>query len=181
MNFCSQCGAAVEVRIPDGDNMPRYVCVDCGIIHYQNPKIVTGCIPVWQGQILLCRRAIEPRRGLWTIPAGFMENKETIEQGAARETMEEACAEVINQKLYGVHSIPHISQVYIIFRGELAEERYAAGEESLDVQLFTEEEIPWEEMAFPVVVRALKQFFVDRRRGSFPVIVDTIAPLKRIP
>ena len=179
INYCNQCGAGVELRVPEGDNLPRYVCGECGAIHYQNPKIVAGCIPEWQGRILLCRRAIEPRYGLWTIPAGFMENRETVEQAAARETDEEARAKVDIAGLYGVYSIPHISQVYMIFRGEIVDGRFAPGAESLETVLFAEEEVPWEEMAFPVVVRALKRYFEDRRRGVFEPFVDLVEAVRR--
>ena len=179
MNYCSQCGAKVSLRIPEGDNLPRHVCDSCGTIHYSNPNIVAGCIAVWDDKVLLARRGIQPRLGLWTIPAGFMENHETIAQAAARETREEACAEVINQELYAVHNIPHISQVYIIYRGDLGSEDFAPGEESLETGLFAEDEIPWDEMAFPVVVRTLKRFFDDRRTGVFHPFEDTIQPLKK--
>ncbi len=179
INYCIQCGAGVELRVPAGDNMPRHVCDACGTIQYQNPKIVAGCIPEWQGRILLCKRAIEPRYGLWTIPAGFMENRETVEQAAARETDEEAMARVEIAGLYGVYNIPHISQVYMIFRGDLVDGEFAPGPESLETALYSEEEIPWEEMAFPVVVRALQRYFEDRRRGMFEPFIDEIQPMKR--
>ena len=130
-------------------------------------------------QILLCRRGIEPRHGLWTIPAGFMENGETIEQAAARETLEEACAEVEINGLYGVFNIPHVNQVYMIFRASLKEKKFAYGIESLETELFSENDIPWSEMAFPVVVQSLKRFFNDRVRQEFPAFIDTVAPIKR--
>ena len=120
MIFCSNCGARVTEKIPAGDNRPRYVCDACKTVHYQNPNIVAGCIPVWKDRVLLCKRAIEPRYGLWTLPAGFMENGESTELAAARETLEEACGKVSDFALYGVFSIPHINQVYLIFREELA-------------------------------------------------------------
>ncbi|HEX5637563.1 MAG TPA: NUDIX hydrolase, partial [Gammaproteobacteria bacterium] len=119
MKFCSSCGASVSHITPEGDNRPRYVCDACATIHYQNPRIIAGCIAEWQDKILLCRRAIEPRHGLWTLPAGFMENRETTLQGAMREAMEEANARVINTSLFCTFSIPHISQVYMMYRGEL--------------------------------------------------------------
>ena len=169
VKYCSQCGAAVALRIPPGDNVPRYVCDDCGHVHYQNPKIVAGCIVEWGGKVLLCRRAIEPRRGLWTLPAGFMENGETTQQAAARETMEEACAQAINLSLYGVFNLPHISQVYIMFRGSLRDGQFSAGLESLEAALFVEEDIPWAELAFPVVRETLRLFCRDRRAGEFKV------------
>ena len=165
MKFCSECGQAVEQRIPAGDNLPRYVCTTCHTIHYQNPKIVAGCIPEWEDKVLLCRRAIEPRHGLWTLPAGFMENRETTQQAAQRETWEEAHAEVDIASLYAVYSVPRISQVYMLFRGPLREYRFAPGPESLEVRLFTQDEIPWDEMAFPVIQEILKRYCEDVRAG----------------
>lgn len=174
MKFCSQCGAPVVLRIPAGDNLPRHVCEDCGVIHYQNPKIVAGCILEWQGKILLCRRSIEPRYGLWTLPAGFMENGESTLQAAAREALEEANAVVDNLRLYAVYSLTHISQVYMMFRGELQEGRASAGQESLSVQLFDEHEIPWREMAFPVMTETLQRYFDERRKGCFTLHMGDI-------
>ncbi|MDP6134916.1 MAG: NUDIX hydrolase [Arenicellales bacterium] len=179
MNFCSHCGKSVSLKIPEDDNRPRHVCDNCGNIHYQNPKIVAGCIPEWQGKILLCRRAIEPRYGLWTIPAGYMENGETLEQAACRETEEEACARVDLDGLYAVYNIPHVSQVYTIFRGQLADGAFAPGAESLETELFEENQIPWGEIAFPVVDRTLKRFFLDRPEQRFATFVDTVAPPAR--
>ena len=135
MKFCSQCGAAVSSRIPDGDTLPRYVCDSCHTIHYQNPKMVVGCIPEWEDKILLCRRAIEPRHGLWTVPAGFMENGETTDQGALRETLEEANARVEIGSLYALYNIPHINQVYILFRARLLDLDFKAGAETLEDRL----------------------------------------------
>jgi len=178
MKFCSQCGGLVTQRIPDGDNRLRFVCGQCQIIHYQNPRIVAGCVPVWGEQVLLCRRAIEPRRGYWTLPAGFMENGETMEQAAARETLEEACARVRNLNLYTLFDLPHISQVYLFFRAELIDLDFAAGDESLEVQLFHERDIPWSELAFPTVGRTLECFFADRVQQSFPVRNEPIEVLQ---
>ena len=174
MNFCSQCGAPVHVRIPEGDNLPRYVCTACATIHYQNPKIVAGCIPEWQGRVLLCRRAIEPRYGLWTLPAGFMENGETTPAAAARETLEEANAVVKDLELYGVFNLPHINQVYMLFRGRLQEGQASAGAESLEVRLCEEAQVPWDELAFPVIRETLELFFEDRRRGVYPLRMSDI-------
>ena len=179
MKFCTQCANPVSLRIPAGDTLPRHVCEGCGEIHYQNPKIVAGCIPEWEGKILLCRRGIEPRHGLWTIPAGFMENGETIEQAAARETWEEACAKVSIDGLYAVFNIPHVNQVYMIFRAALTVADFAPGIESLETALFEEEDIPWSEMAFPVVVQSLKRYFSDRVEDHFPTFVGTLEPIKR--
>ncbi len=176
MKFCSQCGALVTRKVPPGDNLPRYVCDACQEIHYQNPKIVAGCIPEWEGKILLCRRAIEPRSGLWTFPAGFMERGESTEQAAARETFEEAQADVEITSLYAVFSLPHISQVYMVFRGRMRGPDFQAGTESLEVQLFHRDAIPWEEIAFPVVHETLVRYVHDLVRGSFPVHVGSLRP-----
>ncbi len=167
MNFCSACGEKVSFIIPDGDNRHRHVCKSCQTIHYENPKIVTGCIAQWQNKILLCKRAIEPRYGLWTLPAGFMENNETNLQGAARETVEEANAQVDNMRLFCVFSIAHISQVYTMYLGDLAAGQASAGEESLDVGLFKEDDIPWQEMAFYVVRETLELYYRDKKQGNF--------------
>jgi ADP-ribose pyrophosphatase YjhB (NUDIX family) len=179
MNFCSHCGTAVIVTIPAGDHLPRYVCTDCGMIHYQNPKIVTGCIAEWQDKILLCKRAIEPRYGLWTLPAGFMENAETTAQGAARETREETRAEVEIVSLYALFNIPHISQVYLLFRARMDDLDFGPTDESLEVDLFAEDEIPWEELAFPVVRETLLRYFEDRKHGEYRLQVGDITPAMR--
>lgn len=174
MNYCSHCGAALEVKVPAGDNRPRHVCNTCNTVHYLNPKIVVGCIPVWEQQILLCRRAIEPRYGLWTVPAGFMENGETSQQGAARETLEEACARVQVEGLYTLFNLPHINQVYLLFRSRLLDLDFAAGEESLEVKLFDEQDIPWDKLAFPVIRESLKLYCADRQEGRYPLRGGTI-------
>ena len=167
MNFCSSCGSKVSLLIPDGDNRHRYVCDACKTIHYQNPNVVTGCIPEWEDRILLCKRAIEPRYGTWTLPAGFMENGETSMFGAAREAQEEANAQMRNMKLFCVFSIPHINQVYTMYRGELDQGLASPGAESLEVMLMREDEIPWERLAFPVIIETLKLYYQDRRSGDF--------------
>jgi ADP-ribose pyrophosphatase YjhB (NUDIX family) len=167
MKYCSQCGALVARRTPSGDTHERFVCDTCLTIHYENPKMVIGCIPEWEERILLCRRAIEPRRGLWTLPAGFMELSETTAEAAAREAMEEANADIEIGELYTLYSLPHINQVYLIYRGRLRSLEFGPGTESLDVQLFHEAEIPWNEIAFPVVTYTLENFFADRRTGRF--------------
>jgi ADP-ribose pyrophosphatase YjhB (NUDIX family) len=166
MRYCSNCGTRVELRIPEGDNLPRHVCIACGVIHYQNPKIVVGCIPEWEDKILLCRRAIEPRHGLWTVPSGFMENAETLGQGAERETLEEANARVRMGNLYAIYSLPHINQVHVLFRAQLLDLDFKPGIESLEVRLFSEEEIPWEKLAFRVIREPLKRYFEERRQGE---------------
>ena len=175
MKFCSQCGEQVTQRIPEGDSRPRFVCDHCHTIHYQNPNIVAGVLPVWDGKVLLCRRAIEPRMGYWTLPAGFMENGESVEQAARRETVEEACAVLADLHLYAMIDVPHINQVHIFYRAEMAREEYAAGVESLEVKLFDEADIPWSELAFHTVRRTLECFFNDRRRQVFPVHTDCLS------
>lgn len=167
MNYCSECGKPVVLRIPEGDNLPRYVCDHCDMIHYQNPRIVAGCIPVWKDKVLLCRRAIEPRHGLWTLPAGFMENQETMEQAAMRESMEEANANVELQGLFALFSLPHINQVYVMYRAQLLDQNFRPGLESLEVELFTEQEIPWDTLAFRTIHHTLTFFFEDRQHGKF--------------
>lgn len=168
MNFCSNCGsAAIDLTVPAGDNRPRYVCPDCDEIFYHNPKMVVGCIPRWGDQVLLCRRAIQPRYGLWTLPAGYMENQETAAEGAAREAHEEALARIEVGMLFTQFSIPHIDQVYMLFLGELKSLDFGAGEESLEARLFAEPDIPWDELAFPVMRKTLELYFEDRRNGRF--------------
>jgi ADP-ribose pyrophosphatase YjhB (NUDIX family) len=166
MKFCSQCGSAVVLRIPQGEDRTRYVCDSCGTIHYQNPKLVVGCVPeLPDGRLLICKRAIEPRVGYWTIPAGFMENGETLQQAAARESLEEACAEVeIGSLLTVVHVTP-AQQVHVFFRARLLSEQVAAGPESLDVRIIRPDEIPWEQIAFPSTEFTLQRYLEDRREG----------------
>ena len=169
INFCNACGQSVSYKIPEGDDRPRYTCDSCGFIHYLNPRIIVGVLPIWREQVLLCRRAIEPRHGLWTLPAGFLENEETTIEGALRETWEEARAKVANESLYRIFNLPHISQVYMFYRAELSAGEFAAGPESLDVQLFDEVDIPWQALAFPVVGQTLRSYFEDRKSGDYPV------------
>jgi len=149
--------------------LPRYVCPSCGTIHYQNPKVVVGCIPQWEDRILLCKRAIEPRLGQWTLPAGFMENEETTIEGALRETMEEAGARVEIIDLHTMFNLPHVNQVYVMFRANLLDLNFGPGPESLEVSLYEEKDIPWKEIAFPVIEQTLRLFLEDRRRGRFGV------------
>ena len=176
MNYCTQCGTHVELRIPEGDSHLRHVCPQCGEIHYQNPKVIVGCIAQWEQRILLCRRAIEPCYGLWTLPAGFMENGESTTQAALRETYEEACARVSIEGLFALINIPHISQVHLFYRARLLDTNFGAGEESLETQLFAEDEIPWHELAFSSVDQCLKAYFGDRRTGRFEFHETTLAP-----
>jgi ADP-ribose pyrophosphatase YjhB (NUDIX family) len=174
MNYCSDCGMPVELRIPEGDTLPRHVCSTCHVIHYQNPKIVVGCIPEWEDRILLCRRAIEPRHGLWTLPGGFMENAETLEQGAERETLEEANARVEMGGLYSIYNVPYINQVHVLFRARLLDLDFKPGIESLDVKLFNESEIPWDTLAFRVIREPLRHYFEERRSGKLGFHMGTI-------
>jgi 8-oxo-dGTP pyrophosphatase MutT (NUDIX family) len=174
MKFCSNCGAAVSLKIPAGDTLPRHVCDACSTIHYQNPKMIVGCIAEWEDRILLCRRAIEPRLGLWTVPAGFMENGETTAQGAARETLEEANARVEVGPLYAMYNIPHINQVYILFRARLLDLDFSAGTESLEVRLFDEKDVPWESIAFATVRNTLNHYYADRKAGEYRFHLGTI-------
>ena len=179
VNFCSHCGERVQQRIPPGDHLPRFVCDACGTIHYQNPKVVVGCLPVYGDRILMCKRAIEPRYGLWTLPAGFMENGEGAGAGAAREALEEANARVEIEQLYTVYSIPHISQVYMMFLARLVDPDVSPGVESLEVKLVTEEEIPWDELAFAMVRKTLTHFLEDRASGIFVPRFGDIHPPQR--
>jgi ADP-ribose pyrophosphatase YjhB (NUDIX family) len=179
INFCNSCGAAVTQRIPEGDTFSRAVCDACGTIQYQNPKIVVGCLPVHGDRILICKRAIEPRYGLWTLPAGFMENEESASQGAAREALEEANAQVEIEDLYTVYSIPHISQVYMMFRAKLLDPNVSPGVESLEVKLVTEEEIPWDRLAFAMVRKTLEHYLEDRKSGIFVPRFGDIRPPQR--
>jgi ADP-ribose pyrophosphatase YjhB (NUDIX family) len=165
MKFCSDCGQPVTLRTPEGDHVPRFVCDACGTVHYQNPKLVVGCVPEYEGRILLCRRAIEPRSGFWTIPAGFMENGETTQEGARRESLEEALADVEIGSLLAVVHVLHADQVHVMFRARLPEPKFGVGIESLEVQLYDEADVPWAEIAFRSVDFALRKYFDDRRRG----------------
>ena len=175
MNFCSACGSSrIELRVPDGDTLPRFVCADCATIHYTNPKIVVGCLPECDDRILLCKRAIEPRYGLWTLPAGFLENGETLASGALRETLEEAHARVRLGELYTVISLPQINQVYMMFRAQLLDLGFGPGTESLEVRLFDEGDVPWEAIAFRTIARTLRNYFLDRRLGTFTMHVSSI-------
>ncbi len=180
MKFCPECGAPVELRLPPDDNRERHICTACATIHYHNPKMIVGAIPEWEdGRILLCRRAIEPRHGLWTLPAGFMENGETTPEAAARETLEEANAQVKIGDLYSLYNIPYINQVYLLFRAQLLNLDFSPGVESLEVELFTESDIPWDQLAFRAVSLTLKDYFADRQAGRYQMhIGDLLPPLK---
>lgn len=167
MNYCSACGARVSLKVPAGDHLPRHVCDACGAIHYENPRLVVGALPVWQERILLCRRAIEPRLGYWTLPSGFMEKGETTAEAAMRETLEEANARIEVGAMYTLFSVPHVDQVHIVYLARLVDLDFSAGEESLEVALFDEAQIPWDEIAFRSIRYTLDHFVADRRRGSY--------------
>ncbi len=154
-------------RVPPGDNLPRWVCDACGEIHYQNPKLVVGALAVHEGKVLLCRRAIEPRYGYWTLPAGFMENGETVAQAALRETLEEAGARVELEAPYSMVSVPYVNQVHLFYRARLLDLAFKPGEESLEVALVEEARVPWKDIAFRTVGLTLKHWFADRARGMF--------------
>lgn len=165
MNFCSNCGNRVVLKVPGGDFLPRHVCDSCGTIHYLNPKIVVGSVPEYQGRILLCKRGIEPRLGFWTIPAGFMENDETLEAGAAREASEEAQVDVEIGSLLLLANVTHARQVHVFFRSRMRTPEFSVTHESLEVRLVEEQDIPWPELAFPSTEAALRHFVADRAAG----------------
>jgi ADP-ribose pyrophosphatase YjhB (NUDIX family) len=175
MKFCANCGAKVVQRVPPGDSLPRWVCDQCGEIHYQNPKMVVGTIPEHEGRILLCRRAIEPRYGYWTLPAGFMENDESTAQAAARETMEEAGASVDLGEPFSLISVPRVNQVHLYYRARLRNLEFKPGEETIEIALWDEAAIPWKDIAFRTVGVTLKHWFADRARGSFRLHAEDIA------
>lgn len=174
MDFCSNCGQKTIEKIPLGDHQLRRVCSSCNSIHYVNPKVICGALALWENKVLLCRRAIEPRYGLWTLPAGYMELFETMEQGAARETREEAEAEVEIEQLYCMYNIPRIGQIYVLFKADLIDGKFGAGEESIECRLFEEHEIPWSELAFPSVEHTLRHYFSDRKSNQFNLHLETL-------
>lgn len=175
MKFCPSCAAPVAQRVPDGDHLPRFVCTACGAIHYRNPKLISGCVPEHDGRILICRRAIEPRRGYWTVPAGFMEIGETLQQAAARECHEEALARVtVGSPLVIVHVL-RAEQVHVLFRARLADPAFGVGIESLETVLCEEREIPWQGIAFASVEFALRRYLADRAAGREDLHFHTIA------
>ena len=178
IHFCSQCGAETESVIPEGDSLVRDVCTQCHKIHYQNPKVIAGCLPIFENKVLLCQRAIEPRKGFWTLPAGFLEIGETIEEGALRETREESGAIVIKPKLYTIFNAAHVGQITMLFLATMPTPSYSAGIESLHVQLFDEQSIPWKNLAFQTISRTLIYFFSDRKAQNFPIRMKQIPPSK---
>ena len=179
MKYCSRCAHEGVRKIPEGEDREIDVCPSCEEIFYVNPKIIVGCIPTVGDQVLLCKRAIEPRYGKWTLPAGFMENGETTAEGAAREMFEEAEARAVDMALYRIFDVPHISQVYVFYRCEVLDGHFGAGSESLESKLYSEADIPWDELAFPVVIEMLREFFEDRKTQEFPVRNSTIRFQKR--
>jgi len=176
MKFCSNCGAAVVRRVPPGDTLPRWVCDECGVVHYRNPLMVVGTIPEQEGKILLCRRAIEPRYGYWTLPAGFLENDETTGQGAQRETMEEAGARIELGEVFTLISVPRVTQVHLFYRARLLDLDFKPGEETLEVALYEESRLPWKDLAFRTVELTLRRWFEDRAKGGFGFHAEDILP-----
>ena len=176
INYCSVCGAKVSRKVPAGDSLLRHVCDACQTIHYRNPKLVVGAIPIWDDQVLLCRRAIEPRYGKWTLPAGFMENDESVAAAAIRETLEEACARIALGEISTMTSLPHISQVHVFYHARLLDLDFAPGEETIELRLFREDEIPWDEIAFRTVQLTLEHYFADRREGQYRFRTQELKP-----
>lgn len=177
IQYCNRCGSNVSLAIPAGDTLPRHVCQSCGHIHYENPRLVVCCAAEWEGKILLCRRAIEPRLGYWTLPGGFMENGETTAQAAIRETQEEAGADVEVQAPFAMVNIPHISQVHLFYRGQLRSPAFAAGDESLEVRLLAPADIPWNELAFRSVAFCLERYLADREHAHYGFHETDLRPL----
>jgi ADP-ribose pyrophosphatase YjhB (NUDIX family) len=169
IKHCKACGAEAAYRIPPDDNRERAICSACGTIHYENPLNVVGTVPVWNDKVLLCRRNIEPRHGFWTLPAGFMELGETTEQGAIRETEEEAGARIDLQGLFTVLNVVRVGQVHLFYRAQLRDTDFAPGPESIEAQLFREDEIPWDTLAFRTVRETLLRYFEDRKTGQFGI------------
>ncbi|MBU3953510.1 MAG: NUDIX hydrolase [Proteobacteria bacterium] len=167
INFCSSCGAPMEEKIPVDDDHIRAVCTKCPHVQYENPKMVVGCIPIFEDKILLCKRNIEPRKGKWTLPAGYLENKESVQDGAVRETLEETGAHVQIIDPYRLFNIVFVDQIYLMFRAELGDQMFGPTSESCEVRLFTEAQIPWDEIAFEVIRQTLVDFFLDRKQGAY--------------
>jgi ADP-ribose pyrophosphatase YjhB (NUDIX family) len=176
MKFCSNCASPVVKRVPPGDSVPRWVCDACGEIHYQNPKLVVGVLAERDGRVLLCRRAIEPRYGYWTLPAGFMENDETAGQAALRETVEEAGARIELIAPFSLISVPYVNQVHLFYRARLLDLEFKPGEESLEVALYEEAGVPWKEIAFRTVGLTLRHWFADRKAGTFGFHAEDVTP-----
>ncbi|MEY2810509.1 MAG: hypothetical protein RLZ66_2020, partial [Pseudomonadota bacterium] len=170
LKHCKSCGSAVTYRLPDdGDTRERAICTACHTVHYENPLNVVGTLPIWEDKILLCKRNIEPRYGKWTLPAGFMELGETVAQGAARETDEEAGAQIELLGLYTLMNVVRVGQVHFFYRAKLLSTTFHPGHETIEARLFSEDEVPWDDIAFRTVRETLKCFFEDRQRGAFPL------------
>lgn len=174
MNYCPNCSAKVSLKIPEGDNRERYVCDSCNTIHYSNPNVVVGTLPAFEDKILLCKRAIEPRVGLWTVPAGFLENGESLLQGAWRETKEETQAEVDMKEILTIFNIPQINQIYVIYRANIEDNSFGPTSESLDVKLFSYDEVPWEELAFPFVPKTINHYYECLKTKKFNLHTEDI-------
>lgn len=172
---CKVCGAEVRYTVPPDDNRERAVCTSCGTVHYENPLNVVGTLPVWQDRVLLCRRAIEPRRGYWTLPAGFMELGESTEQGAVRETVEEAGARIELEGLFALFNVVRVGQVHLFYRARLLDLALDPGPETMEAQLFTQGGVPWDDIAFRTTKRTLELYFADRATGKFDVHYGDVA------
>ena len=168
IKFCAACGSRTEQRIPPDDDHVRFVCTNCGQVHYSNPKMVVGCIPELNGQVLLCKRNIEPQKGKWTLPAGYLENGESVQDGALRETREETMVDVRIIDPYRLFNIVFVDQIYFMFRANLLSDKFGPTKESIDVRLFDEKNIPWDSIAFEVIKQTLEHYFKDREKGKFP-------------
>jgi ADP-ribose pyrophosphatase YjhB (NUDIX family) len=169
IKHCRECGATVQYQVPADDNRERAICSACATVHYENPLNVVGTVPIWEDQVLLCRRNIEPRRGLWTLPAGFMELGESTADGARRETVEEAGASFELLELFSVMNVLKVGQVHLYYRAKLLHTRFDPGPETIEAQLFREDQIPWDELAFRTVRLTLEHYFEDRRSGHYGV------------
>jgi ADP-ribose pyrophosphatase YjhB (NUDIX family) len=174
INFCSRCGAPMEERIPVDDDHIRSVCTQCPHVHYENPKMVVGCIPVFEDRILLCKRNIEPRKGKWTLPAGYLENKESVQDGAVRETLEETRADVEIEAPYRLFNIVNLDQIYLMFRARMVDAVFGSTKESSEVRLFKQADIPWDELAFEVIRQTLIDFFQDRKQTAYPFEIKEV-------
>jgi ADP-ribose pyrophosphatase YjhB (NUDIX family) len=179
VKYCSACGAEMTNRVPVDDDQVRPVCERCGHVHYDNPKLVVGCIPVLGDQVLLCRRNIEPRKGKWTLPAGYLENGETVEQGAVRETLEETRSRVAIVAPYRMFNLVFVHQIYLMFRARLLDTDFGPTKESTEVRLFCETEIPWEDIAFESIRQTLADYFSDRSAQAYPFEIKQILPPKK--
>ncbi|WP_300455852.1 NUDIX hydrolase [Desulfobacula sp.] len=168
IKFCTACGAPTALKIPTDDDHVRSVCTNCGLVHYNNPKMVVGTIPELNGQVLLCKRNIEPRKGKWTLPAGYLENGESVQDGAGRETLEETRARVRIVEPYRLFNIVFVDQIYLMFRADLTSDTFGPTKESTEVRLFGEKDVPWDDIAFEVIKQTLEHYFQDRKKGTFP-------------